>query len=259
MINQKPKIMSKHAFLLFFLLISQLMLHAMVQADFEKANKAYMAGFYGNAITIYEEILATGQASPELYYNLGNAYFKNEESSKAILNYERALKLDPGNEDFRYNLLVANNKRIDKIDDLPELFYIRWWNALKYKLSTNQWAMLSMISFTLVFIVIALFLLSRTSFMKRLFFYSGITILLINILSGILAWQTHNESTQRNTAIVFAPSLPVKSSPDESSIDLFVIHEGLKVQIIDKIGEWNEIIINNGSKGWVKAETLERI
>ncbi|MDY0101946.1 MAG: tetratricopeptide repeat protein [Lentimicrobium sp.] len=251
--------MSKQAFLLFFLLISQSMLHAGVQTDFEKANKAYMAGFYENAITIYEDILNTGQASPEIYYNLGNAYFKNDELSKAVLNYERALKLEPGNEDFRYNLMVTNNKRIDKIDDLPELFYLRWWNALKFKLSVNHWAMLSMISFTLVFIVIALFLLSRTSLTKRLFFYSGIVILMINILSGILAWQTHRESINRNTAIVFAPSLPVKSSPDDGSIDLFVIHEGLKVQIIDKIGDWNEIKINNGSKGWVKAETLERI
>ena len=251
--------MSKKAFLLFFLLISKLMLHADGQADFEKANKAYMAGFYENAIVVYEDILAKGEAAPELYYNLGNAYFKNDEISKAILNYERALKLAPGNEDFRYNLSIANNKRIDKMDALPELFYLKWWNTLKNELSTNQWARLSMVSFTLIFIFIALFLLSRRAFYKRMLFYAGILILLINILSGILAWQTYTERIQKNTAIVFAPALPVKSSPEESSIDLFVIHEGLKVQIIDKIGDWNEIKLENGSKGWVKAETLERI
>ena len=251
--------MGKKAFLLFFLLISKLMLHADGQADFEKANKAYMAGFYENAIAIYEDILIGGQAAPELYYNLGNAYFKNDEISKAILNYERALKLSPGNEDFRHNLLIANNKRIDKMDTLPEIFYIRWWNTLKYERSTNQWARLSLISFTLIFIFVALFLLSRRAFFKRMIFYTGLLILLIHIFSGILAWQTYTESSQKNTAIVFAPTLPVKSSPDESSIDLFVIHEGLKVQIIDKIGDWNEIKIENGSKGWVKVETLERI
>ena len=251
--------MGKKAFLLFFLLISNLMLHADGQADFEKANKAYMAGFYENSIVIYEDILARGEAAPELYYNLGNAYFKNDEISKAILNYERALKLKPGNEDFRYNLQIANNKRIDKMDALPELFYIQWWNTLKYELSANQWARLAIISFTFIFIFIALFLLSRRVFAKRMFFYTGLLILLVNIFAGIFAWQTHTERIQKNTAIVFAPALPVKSSPEDSSIDLFVIHEGLKVQIIDKIGDWNEIKIENGSKGWVKAENLERI
>ena len=251
--------MGKKAFLLFLLLISKLMIYADGQADFEKANKAYMAGFYENAITIYEDILARGQAAPELYYNLGNAYFKNDEISKAILSYERALKLKPGSEDFHHNLLIANNKRIDKMDTLPDFFYVKWWNAVKYEFSANQWARLSLISFTLIFIFVALFLLSRKAFFKRMVFYTAIVILLINILSGIMAWQTHTESIQKNTAIVFAPTLPVKSSPDESSIDLFVIHEGLKVQIIDKIGDWNEIKIENGSKGWVKAETLERI
>ena len=251
--------MAKKAFLLIFMLISNLMLHADGQADYEKANKAYMAGFYENSITIYEDILARGDAAPELYYNLGNAYFKNDEISKAILNYERALKLKPGNEDFRHNLQIANNKRIDKMDALPELFYLKWWNSLKQELSANQWTRLSLISFTLIFIFAAVFLLSRKVFFKRILFYTGILILLINILSGILAWQTYNESVEKNTAIVFAPALPVKSSPEESSIDLFVIHEGLKVQIIDKIGDWNEIKIENGSKGWVKSETLERI
>ncbi|PKP45293.1 MAG: hypothetical protein CVT94_18455, partial [Bacteroidetes bacterium HGW-Bacteroidetes-11] len=219
----------------------------------------YMAGFYGNAITIYEEILSSGFESPDLYYNLGNAYFKNEELPKAILNYERALKLNPGNEDYRFNLRFANDKLIDKIDALPELFYIIWWNSLKNKLSANNWAMLALVSFTLVFILLVAFLLSRTLLMKRTLFYTGVLLILLHILSGVLAWQTKTEAKQKQTAIVFAPNLPVKSSPDESSIDLFVIHEGLKVQIIDKIGEWNEIKIGNGSKGWVKSETLERI
>lgn len=145
------------------------------------------------------------------------------------------------------------------MDTLPELFYVGWWNTLKHELSANQWTRLSLISFTLIFIFIALFLLSRRVFFKRILFYTGILILLFNSLSGIFAWQTYTESIEKNAAIVFAPALPVKSSPEESSIDLFVIHEGLKVQIIDKIGDWNEIKLENGSKGWVKTETLERI
>ena len=99
------------------------------------------------------------------------------------------------------------------MDALPELFYLKWWNTLKNELSTNQWARLSMVSFTLIFIFIALFLLSRRAFYKRMLFYAGILILLINILSGILAWQTYTERIQKNTAIVFAPALPVKVHP----------------------------------------------
>ncbi|MBW6489617.1 MAG: tetratricopeptide repeat protein [Lentimicrobium sp.] len=251
--------MSKRATLLFFLLISNMLLIAGSQDDFDKANKAYMAGFYSNAIAIYEEILVTGRTSPELYYNLGNAYFKNDQLPESILNFERAIKLDPGNEDYLYNLRIANNKLIDKIDTLPELFYITWWNSLKYRLSANHWALLALISFTLVFILITIFLLSRTVLLKRILFYGGILFILVHILAGIMAWQTYAEARNRNSAIVFAPSLPVKSSPDESSIDLFVIHEGLKVQIIDNIGDWNEIRLENGSKGWIKSEKIQRI
>lgn len=251
--------MSKRAILLFFLLISNMLLKAGSQEDFEKANKAYMAGFYSNAIAIYEDILASGLASSEVYYNLGNACFKNDELPESILNYERAIKLDPGNEDYHYNLNIAKNKLIDKIDTLPELFYIKWWNALKYKLSVNHWTLLALLSFTLVFILIAGFLLSKTVLLRRVLFYTGIIFISVHILAGIMAWQTYSEARNRNSAIVFAPSLPVKSSPDESSIDLFVIHEGIKVQIIDSIGDWNEVRIENGSKGWVKAENIQRI
>ncbi len=244
---------------LFVMLNSSFWLMANPDDEFTKANNAYMAGFYGNAITIYEGILNGGLESADLYYNLGNAYFKNDEIAKAILNYERALRLNPGNEDYKYNLRIANDKLVDKIDSIPELFYIKWWKSVKYLLSPNAWAKLALFSFSLVFIFIAIFLLSRTALLKRVFFYSGLVLITLHLLSGIFAWQAWNEAKKKNAAIVFLPSMPVKSSPDENSIDLFVVHEGLKVQILDKIGDWVEIRINNGSKGWVKAENLERI
>lgn len=114
-------------------------------------------------------------------------------------------------------------------------------------------------SFSLLFVMAALFLLSRSVSGRKLFFTAGVVILLINITSGIIAFQTYNESRLQNTAIVFTPTLPVKSSPDESSIDLFVIHEGLKVTIIDRLGDWCEVRIMNGSKGWVKAANLKPV
>jgi len=229
------------------------------QADIEKANKAYMAGFYENAITIYEKIINDGLASPELYYNLGNAYFKTNNFPSAILNFERALKYNPGDEDIEYNLAVANNKIVDKIELLPDLFYIKWWKNLKNWLSPDGWAIAVITLFTLLIILTAVFLLSRSIITRKILFASGLVILLASILTGLIAWQTYTESRRQNTAIVFTPTLPVKSSPDESSIDLFVIHEGLKVRIMDKIGDWNEIKIANGSKGWVKAGDIKPI
>jgi len=229
------------------------------QADIEKANKAYMAGFYENAITIYEKIINDGEVSPGLYYNLGNAYFKTSNFPSAILNFERALKYSPGDEDIEYNLAVANNKIVDKIELLPDLFYIKWWKNLKTWLSPDGWAIALITLFSLLIILTAVFLLSRSIITRKILFVTGLIILLAGILTGLIAWQTYTESRMQNTAIVFTPTLPVKSSPDESSIDLFVIHEGLKVRIMDKIGDWNEIKIANGSKGWVKAGDIKPI
>jgi tetratricopeptide (TPR) repeat protein len=232
---------------------------AQQQAEIDKANKAYMAGFYENAITIYENILKEQVASPELYYNLGNAYFKTNDLPSAILNYERALKYNPGGEDILFNLSVANSKIVDKIDVLPELFYIRWWKGIKLWFSPDGWSIVLVALFSVLFVLAALFLLSRSATSRKIIFAGGLFLFMAFVLSGIIAWQTWNESRQHNTAIVFAPTLAVKSSPDDSSIDLFVIHEGLKVKILDEIGDWNEIRISNGSKGWVKSETLKPV
>lgn len=229
------------------------------QADIDKAGKAYMAGFYENAITLYEKLLSQEQASPEIYYNLGNAYFKTGNMPSAILNYERALKYRPNDEDILYNLGVANSRIVDKIDVLPELFYIRWWKSLKQLLSPDGWAVALIAAFSLFFIILALFLLSRSAAQRKALFSSAIVILVVTVVSGTIAWQTYLGARQQSAAIVFTPTLPVKSSPDESSIDLFVIHEGLKVKIIDKLGEWNEISIPNGSKGWVKISDLKPV
>lgn len=224
--------------------------------DINKGNKAYQEGFYENAVSLYEKVIKEGYTSAELYYNLGNAYFKVNELPSAILYYERALKLDPTNEDIVYNLKVANNQIIDKIDQLPKLFYERWWDNLKVLNSPDGWAMTSIILFSAFFMCIALFLLSTSIRIRRLLLPIGLIILFLTGISFIIAADTYNEATDRRDAIVFAASLPVKSSPEDTGIDLFVIHEGIKVEIIDQLTGWKEIRIANGSKGWVKSETV---
>lgn len=229
------------------------------QSEINKANQAYKAGFYDNAATLYEKVISDGLASPNLYYNLGNAYFKAAKYPLAILNYERALKLDPSNEDIVYNLKVANNQILDKIDELPRLFYMKWWDSLKQLFSPDGWAYLSIILFTLFFVLLTFFLLSSSIKIRRMLLPISFVVLLFSLISLGIASQTYNNAKDHREAIVFAPSLPVKSSPEESGIDLFVIHEGLKVQIMDELTGWREIKIANGSKGWVKAETLVAI
>jgi len=229
------------------------------QAVIQKANTAYQAGFYENAAKLYEQVIKDGYASSELYYNLGNAYFKADKFPSAILNYERALKLDPSNEDIIYNLKVANNQIIDKIDQLPKLFYERWWESLKQLLSPDAWAVTTIILFVVFFIVIAIFLLSTSVGLRRVLLISGLLLLFVTGIFFIFAYETSEEAREHREAIVFEPTLPVKSSPEETGIDLFVIHEGLKVQVIDELTGWREIRIANGSKGWVKSETLVAI
>jgi tetratricopeptide (TPR) repeat protein len=239
---------------LFFLVITNLV--ADPQADISKANKAYQAGFYENAAALYEKVVNEGYTSAALYYNLGNAYYKANKVPLAILFYERALKYDPTNEDLIYNLKVANNQIIDKIDQLPQLFYVRWWESLKMTFSPDGWAILLIILFASFFITISLFLLSTSIKVRKILLPVSLSLLFFTGLVFIITSEVYSKSTNQTNAIVFAPSLPVKSSPEDSGIDLFVIHEGLKVQIIDELSGWKEIKIANGSKGWVKSETI---
>lgn len=251
--------MKKMIFLLFLLTHLMVSFGANQQADVTKANQHYKAGEYDDAISLYKKVIDMGYASPELYYNLGNACYKANEIPSAILWYERALKLDPGNEDLNYNLKVANNQIIDKIDVLPMIFYQRWWEDLKVILSPDTWAVITLVLFSLFFIVLILFLLSTSVRIRKALLTSGLIIFLFAGVAFIISYETYHKALNRHEAIVFSASLPVKSSPEESGIDLFVIHEGLKVEIIDELSGWKEIRIANGSKGWVRAENITPI
>lgn len=249
----------KKTFAIFFMLCFSFIVKAQFQAEITKGNTAYQAGFYENAAQLYEKVISQGFTSSELYYNLGNAYFKAGNYPSAILNYERALRLDPGNEDIQYNLRVANNQIIDKIDQLPQIFYERWWQAVKQFNSPDGWALLTLILFVIFFIVLGWFLLSTSVRVRRTLLPIAFVLLFLSGVFLILAGETHSEVKNHKDAIVFEATLPVKSSPEESGIDLFVIHEGLKVEVIDELSGWKEIRIANGSKGWVKEGTIRAI
>ena len=223
---------------------------------FEQANAAYNMGNYDSARIVYEKILATNMESVPLYYNLGNTYYKMREYPMAIYYYEKALKLDPSNDDVKTNLSIANLAIVDKIEPVPQSFIVKGWNGLKHKLSGDQWAYVSIGAFALLLVAAYLFLRARKMGWRKLGFFGGIVVALVLALSVVFAAQLKNASSRQDQAIVMTPTVTVKSSPNEASVDLFVLHEGTKVTLLDEADGWNKIKIANGSVGWLEADNM---
>lgn len=225
---------------------------------YTQANEAYKAGEYDSAKVLYSEIVQNGMVSSELFYNLGNTYFKQGQIPEAILYFERALKIAPDDEDARYNLSIANTYITDKITPVENVFISNGWNALVFAFSVTTW---SIIFIGLLFIASALFTLFAVSTnrkMKQLGLIGGIIVISIAIATLLL---TNSAFNQLNTkqAIVFAPSITVKSEPGLNATDQFVIHEGLKVEILDIEGDWTRIRLDDGNSGWLQSQSIEQI
>ena len=226
------------------------------KALFDEANAAYNAGDYEQALTQYNQIVLNGLESAPLYYNMGNTYYKMKDFPHAILFFEKALKLDPGNEDIQTNLEIANKAVVDKIEPLPQSFFVRWWNSLKSLFSVDGWAWVSVISFALLLLLLLLFLLSRRMGWRKTGFFAGLPMLLVFVLSLVFAIYSYRDANHEDEAIVMTSTVTVKSSPSVSSVDLFVLHEGAKVEILDTADDWNKIRIANGSVGWIQTKDV---
>jgi tetratricopeptide (TPR) repeat protein len=247
-----------------FLLFTMLMLVLPVMANgpdslYYKANEEYNKEMYADAVEDYLKVIDAGYESGALYYNLGNSYFKLDDIPSAILYYEKAKKLNPDDEDLDFNLNVAKMKVLDKIEPLPELFFKTWWRDLVTLFKADVWTKISLALFILFFVLLSFYLLSGFTRIRKLSFYTGLIVLFISVFTFVLASQKFTMEKNLKEAIVFAPTITVKSSPNENSVDLFVIHEGSKVQVIDKVGEWYKIRIANGSIGWLPLETVKAI
>lgn len=225
----------------------------------EEANKSYSEDNFDRAIELYQKVIESGVESADVYFNLGNAYFKMNDMPSAILYYEKAKKLNPNDEDILENLKIANSRIVDKIETVPDIFYKRWWKNLLYAFTVDQWAIISLVSFALIFIMLLFFLLTNMYWIKKTSFWLGILFVIISGATWMLANQKFKTFTEDHQAIVFTPTLTVKSSPSETGIDLFVIHEGTKVHITDHIGEWYEVKIANGSVGWIREHDIRKI
>ncbi len=225
----------------------------------EAGDSAYLCNDFQEAIQIYESLLKQGEAA-EIYYNLGNSYYKVDDIAHAILNYERALLLAPGNGDIRANLEIARSKTIDKVTPLPEVFFVSWFKALINCLSIDMWAKLGITFFLLCLICIGLFLVSKSVVRKKIGFIGSIVLLIFVVLSNVFAIQQKKALMERTQAIVLKPSVTVRSTPNETGTSLFILHEGHKVKIKDNtMREWKEIQLEDGKVGWLPASTIEII
>ncbi|MCD4696559.1 MAG: tetratricopeptide repeat protein [Bacteroidales bacterium] len=226
---------------------------------FHKANLAYSNEYFPEAIDNYTQIMDAGYESADLYFNLGNAFYKLNDFPSAILYYEKAKKLAPGNEDISFNLDIVNTKIVDKIEPVPEIFLKSWWRSIHNVFSGDTWTIICMAGFFLFFIFLAFYLLSSITRIRKLAFFIGLIILGITFFTFLVSYQKYNTLKNDNYAIVFSPTIVVKSSPNPNSVDLFVVHEGSKVLIKDKVGDWWEIRIANGSVGWLPGNSMKKI
>ncbi len=246
---------------IFILLALYMLLPVMAQEDqrLEKANELYTTGKFEDASKAYEEILKTGVESPQIYYNLGNSYYKSGLLPQAILNYERGKLLAPQDKDIEYNLELSRSQTIDKLEKVGDFFLSRWVGALRDKADSDIWAYLSIAFFTGVILMLFLFYFSRTAALKKIGFFVGILSLFLFIVSFSFSYKQKQKLVNRQYAIIFAPSVTVKSSPDASGTEIFLLHEGTKVKVVDTLGEWRQIELSDGNKGWLNASTIEGI
>ena len=223
-------------------------------AWFEQANAAYNEGNYQSALDLYNNIVEAEQESVPLYFNLGNTYYKMGTYPMAIYYYEKALKLDPSNADVKTNLEIANLAIADKIESIPQSFIVKGWNNVKNMFSSDAWATVSIISFAILLAALFLFLRARRMGLRKAGFFVGILALLVFVFSFIFSMEKRNEAKEKNHAIIMTPAVTVKSSPNDGSVDLFVLHEGTKVTLLDETDGWNKVKIANGSEGWLPSD-----
>lgn len=220
---------------------------------------AYSEGRYADAVTAYKAILDEGLFSEELYYNAGNAYFKNNELGEAILYYKRALSLNPTDEDIIHNLEFARRRTKDRIEQIPEFVFTRWMKDFRDVVSSDAWAIISLVCLSIAGVMLLIFRLSQSMAYRRMSFYMLLISALFFVISTLCAWSSLQVALEQNEAVVMSSAVSVKSSPDKNATELFVLHEGTELQVGESIDGWVEVRIADGRKGWIEESRIEKI
>jgi tetratricopeptide (TPR) repeat protein len=251
-----------YIWLLFLFLCSQITLgftSGEALKIYHEANIAYQKLDYENSIRLYEQLIKNKSVSEEVFYNLGNSYFKSGNFAKAILNYERAKKLDPDDEDINFNLKIASLKVVDKIESVPEIFYKKWINQFSLLFPPNIFSVILIIMVWLFFASAIGYVVVHSIWGKKISFVLLILFLFLTGISAVMAVRSHAIAHIDQQSIIMSASVYVKSSPDEKGNDLFILHEGTKVDVLDQLNNWKKIRIANGSIGWMKSDEMEII
>lgn len=224
-----------------------------------EADKLYTQENYAEAAEAYQAVLQSGVAA-EVYYNLGNCYYKLDKIAMAILNYERALLLAPADADIRANLALARGKTVDKVIPPSEMFFVTWWRNLTNSMSIDAWSTLGLAAFVVILLGLLAYMFATPLWARKLGVYGAMALFLFMLVANLAALSQYAGLKHHDTAIVLSPAVSVKSSPSERSTDLFLIHEGSKVEILDNsMKDWIEVKFEEGKQGWIPTNTAEVI
>ena len=230
-----------------------------ISESMQQAGEYYRNGEFDKAIRIYEELISDGYQGTSLYFNLANSYYRVGKLGYAILNFERALKTSPSDEDVKHNLAFANLSTVDRIQPLPTFFLFEWWETLLTSLSVNGWTYLAYFFFIVLLLLITLYFFAKTVSQQKIILFSGLAnLVLLLLIVSLLVVKINREQTHIS-GVIIGQSITVKNSPDEKSTDAFVIHEGLKVKLEDRLDNWVKIRLADGKVGWVENDAFIRI
>ncbi|NQY27835.1 MAG: tetratricopeptide repeat protein [Flavobacteriaceae bacterium] len=246
-------------YLIYILLLITSFGYAQNEQLFEKANGLYNSEKYNEAVQVYQQLLSTKNHSVSLYFNLGNAHYKLNQLAESVYYYEKALQLDPANEDVLTNLTFANNMRIDKIDLIPTTGFSKMFSSIVNMLSFDTWAILGVVF--MMFFIVSFVGYSQSKFTnrKRFFFIVSLFSLFLSVLSVAFAYQQEATTINEKYAIVFAKESQVKSEPKFNSDEAFQLHEGTKVSVFEDFEGWTKIKLTNGSVGWIISKDVKRL
>lgn len=221
-----------------------------------KGNNFYQQKEYDKAISTYQNILNLGYEGVSVYYNLGNSFYRENKLGYAIYYYEKALRLSPGDEDVIHNLLIANSKTVDKIDSIPQFFLVQWWNSLLALFTVSGWKNLAYIFYLIFLISVGVYFFVRRTKYQKYTFYSAALSLMLLVFAVTLLLIKFNQEYSTKSGIIVEPIVDVKLSPDPNANDAFIIHEGLKVKVEDKVDNWYKIQLIDGKVGWLQQNEV---
>ena len=226
---------------------------------YKQANEQYKKGQYQEAIKLYSQILGGGYQSEAVYFNLGNAYFKSGDVPSALLYYEKAHKLAPGDDDVNFNIYFANSKTTDKVEPAPEFFVTQWWHSIILFFSLGTLSVLSILCFIVGSGLLVVYLFINAVTLKKMSFFAGITLLFLGLVFIFISNRQEHYFNDHHQAIIFSGSVNVRSGPGDQAATLFVLHDGTKVSILDTNNGWIKVQLANGNEGWIEQSDTKEI